>query len=47
MNITEVIDKLSEIRYNYDLAEDEFEAIGDAMSILIREEMKREHMGKL
>lgn len=46
MNITEIIDKLSEIRYNYDLEEDEFEAIGDAMSILIREEMKHD-MGEL
>ena len=44
MNITEVIDKLSEIRYNYDLEEDEFEALGWAMSFLVREEMKRERM---
>jgi hypothetical protein len=47
MNITEVIDKLSEIKYNYDLEDDEFEALNEAESILVREEMKRERMGEL
>lgn len=49
MNITEVIDKILEIKYNYDLEDDEFEAIDEAASILIKEEMKRERerMGEL
>lgn len=47
MNIIEIIDKLSEIQYNYDLEEDEFEAVDNAISILVKEEMKRERMGEL